>query len=195
MIRYERRKISDLVVDDHNPRTMSTKAKKALAASIKRFGLVQPIVVNETTGRVVGGHQRIVALREQGAIEVDVAIGAWTADEERVLNVALNNQAAQGQFTDVRSYLDGALRALSLDDFKTLQLDALVFDGAKEKTYDDKMGEVEDVDVSDINGARFQISIIGDLAIQDAVLNAIRDATRAMKVEIIVGLAETNARG
>lgn len=57
-IRYEKRKLADLLLDEANPRTISKSAKRALAASIKRFGLVQPIVLNEKTGRVVGGHER-----------------------------------------------------------------------------------------------------------------------------------------
>jgi ParB-like chromosome segregation protein Spo0J len=126
MIRYERRKTVDLNPDPANPRSIGKKAKAALAASIRRFGLVQPIVVNETTGHVVGGHQRLDALREQGVVDVDVAIGSWTEDEERVLSVVLNNPAAQGEFTDARGYLERALRVLSLDDFQELQLDALV---------------------------------------------------------------------
>lgn len=127
-MRYERRRIVDLVPDPDNPRVISKQAKRALAASVKRFGLVQPIVINETTGHVVGGHQRIDVLREQGVAEIDVAIGAWTVDEERVLNVALNNPGAQGTFDDPQRYLEHALRVLSLDDFKALRFDELILD-------------------------------------------------------------------
>lgn len=196
MIRYERRKIADLEIDEHNPRKISKAAKRALATSVKRFGLVQPVIVNERTGRVVGGHQRIHVLREQGETEVDVAIGAWSEDEERVLNVALNNPGGQGEFTDVRDYLKDSLRGLSLDDFTALRFDRVAFEptDAKPKTYDEQMSEVEDVDVTDINAARFQISIVGDLASQAGTLKAIRAALVGIKVDIHVGLAETNAR-
>ncbi len=135
-IRYETRPIAELTLDTHNPRTISGSAKQALAASLRRFGLVQPIVVNERTGRVVGGHQRIEVLREQGATTVDVAIGSWSEAEERVLNVALNNAAAQGEFATperVRDYLSAALSTLSLDDFSTLRLDELVLTPGDDK--------------------------------------------------------------
>lgn len=135
-VRYERRNIADLIPDAANPRTINKKAKAALSASVKRFGLVQPVIVNDKTGHVVGGHQRIEILREQGEVEIDVVIGEWSEDEERVLNVALNNPQAQGIFTDPRSYLTNALRTLSLDDFKALRLDALVFDDKSEKHAD-----------------------------------------------------------
>ena len=131
-VRYKRMKLAELTPDPANPRTITKKAKQALAASVRRFGLVQPVIVNETTGHVVGGHQRLEVLREQGVTEIDVAIGAWTPDEERALNVALNNPAAQGEFGDVRGYLSNALRGLSLDDFHALRFDELVL-GPQEK--------------------------------------------------------------
>ena len=130
-VRYKRMKLADLVPDPENPRTITKRAKQALSASVRRFGLVQPIIVNETTGHVVGGHQRLEVLREQGVTEIDVAIGAWSIDDERALNVALNNPAAQGEFGDVRAYLSNALRGLSLDDFHALRFDELVL-GPKE---------------------------------------------------------------
>lgn len=134
-VRYERRKIADMIPDAANPRTISKTAKRALAASIRRFGLVQPVIVNETTGRVVGGHQRIDAMREQGETEIDVVIGAWTEAEERALNVTLNNPAGQGEFTSgVGDFAAVALHGLSLKDFKELRLDALVLPpGGKER--------------------------------------------------------------
>ena len=126
-IRYERRKLADLVLDKRNPRVMRERAKQALGASIRRFGLVQPIVLNETTGHVVGGHQRISVLKEQGVDEVDVAVGTWTAEEERALNVALNNPDAQGEFDgSLQDFLSDSLRALSIKDFQELRFDELL---------------------------------------------------------------------
>jgi ParB-like chromosome segregation protein Spo0J len=131
-IEYKRVRLETLKLDAANPRKMSKKARTALAASVKRFGLVQPIIVNKTTGRVVGGHQRLGVLLEQGVTEADVAIGSWSAAEERALNVALNNPAAQGEFTgDVRAYLDQALQGLSLDDFQALRFDELTINKPK----------------------------------------------------------------
>src|SRR6266566_5977521 len=133
MIKYEKRKLSALIIDDGNPRVISKSAKRALAASLKRFGLVQPIVVNKTTGQVVGGHQRIEALREQGVTDVDVVVGEWSADEQRALNVTLNNPAAHGEFTGgVRNYLADSLKTMSLSDFQALKLDKLVLQSTKD---------------------------------------------------------------
>ena len=128
---YEKWSIDRLNEDENNPRVITKTAQKALRASLKKFGLVQPIIVNRRTGKVVGGHQRLTVLRLDGATEVDVAIGDWSEAEERALNVTLNNQAAQGKFQNVAEYLGGA-QDLGLAAFKELKLDVLAFDDPRE---------------------------------------------------------------
>lgn len=59
-------KIADLKSAPYNPRTIKPEALAGLKESIKRFGLVQPIVWNRRTKRVVSGHQRIEALKKLG---------------------------------------------------------------------------------------------------------------------------------
>lgn len=120
--------------------------------------------------------------------EVDVAIGSWTRDEERALNVALNNPRAQGEFTDVRAYLSDALAGIGLDDFAELQFDELVFEPPQKKKgkYAEKMTEVEELDVTAINGARFEIVISGDLVQQERVLEVLRGL---VGIDVKVGLA------
>lgn len=113
--------IADLKPFDGNPRRISPEAKAGLRTSIERFGLVQEIVVSRRTMRVVGGHQRIDALREMGAAETPVALVDLTDDEEKALNVALNNPKLQGEFTaDLLDLLKGvsaeALVGLRTDD-------------------------------------------------------------------------------
>ncbi len=194
-VRYEKRLLADLAPDERNPRTISPAAKNALGASVRRFGLVQPIVFNERTGRVVGGHQRIAVLKAQGIEEVDVAIGSWSEDEERALNVALNNAAAQGEFTgDVKGYLANALRSLSLDDFAELRFDELVFAPPKTKKgrYAESMTEVEAVETSAITEAQFELVVRGDVAHQAEVIERLKSLPEGVTVR--VGLAK-NPRG
>jgi hypothetical protein len=50
----------------YNPREISSEALGGLAHSIGEFGLVEPIVWNEGTGHVVGGHQRLKVLEQTG---------------------------------------------------------------------------------------------------------------------------------
>src|SRR5437870_10139803 len=69
-----------------------------LAASLREFGLVEPLVWNETTGHVVGGHARLAILKSLGADTVPVSVVRLPPEREKALNVVLNNHEAQGRF-------------------------------------------------------------------------------------------------
>ncbi|MFA6605125.1 MAG: ParB N-terminal domain-containing protein [Patescibacteria group bacterium] len=106
-----------------NPRKISPKAQKALRESLRRWGLVEPLVWNERTGHIVGGHQRLELLCREGVEEVDVVVVDLPPADERALNLTLNNPGAQGTFTD----LDGQLEALDASlDLEALALDELL---------------------------------------------------------------------
>lgn len=90
-------KIADLRPANYNPRAISPAALSGLQASLKRFGLVQPIVVNKRTGNVVGGHQRIKALADLGETEADMVVVDLSEIEEKALNITLNNPVSDAE--------------------------------------------------------------------------------------------------
>src|SRR3990170_2554243 len=112
-----------LVPSPYNPRKMSDEARAGLRTSIERFGLVQEIVVNRRNMHVVGGHQRLVALQETGAKEAPVALLELTDDEEKALNVTLNNPKLQGEWT---ADLEQVLAGVSAEVLKGLRAEDLV---------------------------------------------------------------------
>lgn len=61
-----------------------------LARSIEAFGDVEPLVWNERTGNLVGGHQRLKILLDQGREEFDVSVVNLDDTAEKQLNLALN---------------------------------------------------------------------------------------------------------
>lgn len=61
-----------------------------LEASIEEFGYVDPIIWNETTGNLVGGHQRFKILISQGMKEIEVSVVRLSLEKEKALNLALN---------------------------------------------------------------------------------------------------------
>lgn len=109
----EIRRVADLAPASYNPRKISPDALAGLNASISRFGLVELIVWNKRTGNVVGGHQRLQVLRAQGVEETPVVVVDLPLVEEKALNVTLNNQAIQGEFTES---LQGILDELRTDE-------------------------------------------------------------------------------
>jgi DNA modification methylase len=110
----------------YNPRTISEEAARGLQASIRRFGLVQPIVWNRRTKHVVGGHQRINALKSLGKTEAQVVVVDVPETEEKALNLTLNNPAITGEFTDGLQEILAELAVSPGIEFEELRLDALL---------------------------------------------------------------------
>jgi DNA modification methylase len=119
-------KIAALTPAGYNPRTISEEAARGLRASLRRFGLVQPIVWNERTKRIVGGHQRVEALRALGRDDAQVVVVDLAEGEERALNVSLNNPNIAGEFTSDLQAILAELSAMPDLEFADLQLDALL---------------------------------------------------------------------
>ncbi|MCD6379644.1 ParB N-terminal domain-containing protein [bacterium] len=90
MMKIVRKNISELKLAPYNPRTISDEEKEALKESIKRHGLVEPLVWNRRTGNVVGGNQRLIVLKELGEEEVEVVEVDMDLEQEKALNLALN---------------------------------------------------------------------------------------------------------
>lgn len=86
----ERMALDQLVLDPANANTMSPQQEADLARSLRRFGYLEPVVFNRTTGLVVGGEHRIRQLREAGVQAVDVVVVELPADEHHLASLALN---------------------------------------------------------------------------------------------------------
>ena len=85
--------IGKLNATAYNPRVNLTPSDieyQKLAKSIDEFGYIDPIIWNEQTGNVVGGHQRLKILIEQGMTEIHVSVVCLPEDKEKALNLALN---------------------------------------------------------------------------------------------------------
>ncbi len=97
--------LSSLKPAHYNPRqvlALSSPAYRKLRASLSEFGLVEPLIWNELTGHIVGGHARIQILKELGIERVMVSVVRLGEAREKALNVVLNNHEAQGRFDSLR---------------------------------------------------------------------------------------------
>lgn len=137
---YERHVLCDLVPADYNPREISESELGGLDATVTKYGLVQPIVWNRRTGNIVGGHQRLKVLLRHDVEEAIIAVVDLSLEHEKALNIALNNPATQGQFTDG---LQSLLREVQNDDaelFTDLHLDKLLDDMPNDTDWADALG-------------------------------------------------------
>jgi hypothetical protein len=91
----------------YNPRKITESARKKLKASLKKHGLVMPIVINKRTMNVVGGHQRldiIDDLQKDKNYIMEYAVIDVDERQETEINVLLNNQSTMGEWDKEKLY-------------------------------------------------------------------------------------------
>ena len=87
--KVDRREINELKPYPGNPRKMDSRTYEKLKNSIKEFGLVSVLTINQKN-EVIGGNQRLRVLRELKWTEVPVIVISLPKNKERALNIALN---------------------------------------------------------------------------------------------------------
>jgi len=77
--------VSKLNPAPYNPRWIKPQMLSALKDSISKYGLVEPLVVNSLNMQVIGGNQRLLALREANIHEVECVLVELSDQEEKAL--------------------------------------------------------------------------------------------------------------
>ena len=135
--------IGQLKPAKYNPRKdlkPGDPAYEKIKRSLHDFGYVDPIVWNEVTGNIVGGHQRYKVLKAEGATEVDcVVVHIENPADEKALNIALNKATGDWEPTALADLLMD-LQSAGYD------LGATGFDAAE---VDDLFSQVHDKEVKD----------------------------------------------
>lgn len=94
-------RLEDIIPAEYNPRVTLTETDfeyKALKASIDEFGLVVPLIVNEKTGNLVSGHQRLNVLIKSGIEETEVVTVDLEEEKEKALCIAMNKIGGQWDY-------------------------------------------------------------------------------------------------
>ena len=139
----EKKNTADLLPADYNPRKdlkPGDAEYEKLKRSIEQFGYVEPVIWNQTTGRVVGGHQRLKVLMDMGMTEVDCVVVEMDEDKEKALNIALNKISGdwdKDKLALLIADLQGADFDVSLTGFEPAEIDALFKDTLKDGVKDD----------------------------------------------------------
>jgi hypothetical protein len=125
--------LEDLSPAVYNPRKIDAKSFEGLGQSIDKFGMLIPIIWNERTGNIVGGHQRYKHLVEMGEDETDVIVVDLDDNEEVALNIALNSKMIRGDFTKEVVGLLAKSQAQLGNAFDNIKLDGLFEKMSKKK--------------------------------------------------------------
>lgn len=140
-------KLQKIAVDKLNPADYNPRKElkpgdaefEKLTRSLTEFGYVEPVIWNKTTGNVVGGHQRLTALKHLGHTEVDCVVVELDEVREKALNVALNK---------ISGDWDEAKLALVIADLDIADFDAELT-GFDEKEIQQLIGSLDETEIED----------------------------------------------
>ncbi|PKL74155.1 MAG: DNA modification methylase, partial [Candidatus Melainabacteria bacterium HGW-Melainabacteria-1] len=157
---FMKKQIASLVFAGYNPRKDLQPGDveyEQIRRSIREHGYVDPVIVN-SDNTIIGGHQRVKVLRDEGYTEIDVVVVDLDKAHEKALNLALNKITG--------SWDDEALAAL-LSELKDSGLETgfadeevyrLLEELGKNTSKDDDFDITEELDAIEVPQSR-----LGDL--------------------------------
>jgi DNA modification methylase len=141
-MKIEKIEINKLKPAAYNPRQISTKQFKDLKQSIEKFGLVDPIIINENGYVVIGGHQRLKICKELKHKEVGCVILNLNTEQERELNIRLNKNTGEFDFDLLANEFE--IEELTDWGFKHIDLGLNIDKITEGNTEDDHIPEVKE---------------------------------------------------
>jgi len=90
---YKTVKTSSLIPYARNSRTHSEQQVSKIAASIKEFGFLNPVIIDDNSG-IVAGHGRVLAAQKLGMAELPVIEASHLTDAQRRAYVIADNRLA-----------------------------------------------------------------------------------------------------
>lgn len=177
-------KIGDLKPSEYNPRSWNEDTTEQLTESIKRFGLVDPILVNGSQQRkniVIGGHFRLKVAKDLGLTEVPVVyLDIPEEEKERELNLRLNKNQGDWDW-DLLSEFDESL----LDDigFSSEELDTIFDIEVDEPENFDLEKELKKLDIKQVKAEKGDVYKLGDSRLMVGDSTIPEDFDKLMKGE------------
>ena len=169
--------LKDLKPAAYNPRKWSSPQIESLKESIKRFGLVDPIIANsapEQKNVVIGGHFRLKVAKDLGLTEVPVVYhNIPDIEKEKELNIRLNKNLGEFDLELLKSFEEAFLKdvgfsSAELDEIFNVESTPEKFDLKKElEKLNIQKVSVQKGDVYELDGSRL---MCGDSTIETDVL-------------------------
>ena len=133
--------ISDLRPYQRNARTHSRRQINKIAASIERFGFVNPVLIDES-GQIIAGHGRVAAAKLPGWTEVPVLEIEHLSEAEKRAYILADNRLAEDAGWDKEMLaieLQGLIDldfTIELTGFETAEVDIILEEAAEAEAPD-----------------------------------------------------------
>lgn len=156
-------KIKDLKPALYNPRFWSVEATEQLKESIMRFGLVDPIIVNNAPNRknvVLGGHFRLKIAKDLGYTEMPVVyVDIPDEIKEKELNIRLNKNTGSWDLGLLSEFDESLLVDIGFD---SQELDEIFDLDINEPEQFDLQKELDKLDIKSIDAQKGDVYKLGD---------------------------------
>jgi DNA modification methylase len=178
---------------DRNARTHSKKQVSQIAASMKRFGAINPIVT-DSHGTVVAGHGRLEAARSLGLKFIpviklhdlsDAEIRAYRlADNKLAQNAGWDRELLAVEFEELQMALPEFDLDLAITGFEPGEVDSIISDFAESHSHpSDEIPELENI-VTARSGDLFCLGqhrlIVGDARDEQTFVELMQSSTAEM---------------
>ena len=190
---FEVKRIADMNRAAYNPRVdlqPEDEEYQAIERSLKRHGLVQPIVWNRRTNTVVSGHQRLTVLEAQGETEVTVSVVDLDDIQEKELNVALNKITGEWDDDKLSVILNELGEEATDTGFTLPEIDVL---RDELKSYFDDVTAPDEEDPTEEPEESFLLSLTFDAADEKPLKAYIKEHSEDAVVRIIVDTVTASA--
>lgn len=133
-VKFEMRKVSDLIPYAMNARTHSDEQITRVASSIKEFGFLNPVIISDDNG-ILAGHCRVLAAKKLGLEQVPCILENHLTDTQKKAYILADNKLALDSDWDVEilrnqiDFLSGEDFDLDKIGFKDFDIDAIDADG------------------------------------------------------------------
>jgi DNA modification methylase len=155
--------VNELKPAEYNPRVWSEQATADLKESISRFGLVDPILVNDAPERmniVIGGHFRLKVAQDLGFTEVPVVyITIPEPEREKELVIRLNKNTGEWDWNLLAEFDENLLTDIG---FSSEQLDDIFDTDEVVPEQFDLEKELDKLDIKEISVEKGDIYQLGD---------------------------------
>lgn len=190
---FEVKRIADMNRAAYNPRVdlqPEDEEYQAIERSLKRHGLVQPIVWNRRTNTVVSGHQRLTVLEAQGETEVTVSVVDLDYIQEKELNVALNKITGEWDDDKLSVILNELGEEATDTGFTLPEIDVL---RDELKSYFDDVTAPDEEEPTEEPEESFLLSLTFDAADEKPLKAYIKEHSEDAVVRIIVDTVTASA--
>lgn len=154
--------VEELKLYEQNPRLWSKEATDQLKESVKRFGIVDPLILNSAPSReniVLGGNFRLTILKEMGIKIVPVVyINIVNLKKERELVVRLNKNVGQWNYNLLKEFDENILSDIG---FNSEELDE-IFEIESEPEQFDLQKELNKLNIKKIEIQKGQVWQLGE---------------------------------